>query len=176
MHTEHSFEIIWSAEAEVPFVGLWCHNCSKYLEVREYPANSLVFYIASPLSAATPAEVSANMEKAKTYQQEVARMMMEDFPEETVHTYAPHATLPLELDDSDPCRPCSLRTDYLCWNAGRDRFCKRKQDSRLALQWEQHFCVLTKQKRCAFGYTAFCFAVDIVQNASYNNSILMYYP
>lgn len=102
MHTEHSFEIIWSAEAEVPFVGLWCHNCSKYLEVREYPANSLVFYIASPLSAATPAEVSANMEKAKTYQQEVARMMMEDFPEETVHTYAPHATLPLELDDSDP--------------------------------------------------------------------------
>lgn len=102
MHTEHSFEIIWSAEAEVPFVGLWCHNCSKYLEVREYPADSLVFYITSPLSAATHTEVAANMERAKTYQQEVARIMQEDLPGETICTYAPHATLPLELDDSDP--------------------------------------------------------------------------
>lgn len=101
-HQGHPLEVIWSETATTPFVGLWCHACNRYLEVREYPPQSLVFYVASPLSAATPEAVQANMAAAERYEAEVGKLMTADFPGEQVYAYAPHTSLPNELDDSDP--------------------------------------------------------------------------
>ena len=112
-HKGHSLEVIWSETAPEPFVGLWCHDCEKYLEIREYPSGSLVFYVASPLSAADPETVAANMRRAMEYETSVAALLKADFPDEQVFAYAPHASLPAELDDTDPSsREAAMAFDF----------------------------------------------------------------
>lgn len=100
-HAGHQLQVICQ-DMKNPTIMLYCNTCQRHLEVCSYSADSLVFYIASPLSAATEAEMELNMKRARKYQAAALDAMERDFPDEQVFTYAPHAYLPEIINDAEP--------------------------------------------------------------------------